>query len=639
VDVYVTATDAAGNESTATVITPIDDIPPAAPDAGLINASDATNVVAGLAGAVEASSTVTVYSDAALTTSIGSVAALADGSFSVATTGLTAGVDVYVTATDASGNESAATVITPIDDITPAAPNAGLITAYGATNVVTGSSGAVEASSTVTVYSDAALTTPIGSAAASIYGSFSVTTTVLTAGVDVYVTATDAAGNESAATVITPIADFPPLPPDATLITASDATDVVTGLAGAVEASSTVTVYRNAALTTIIGVAAALADGSFSVTTTGLTAGVLVYVTATDAASNESAATVIDPEDESPPAAPDAGLIIASDATDVVTGSAGAVEGSSTVTVYSDAALTTSIGFAAALADGSFSVTTTGLTAGVDVYVTATDAALNQSAATVITPIIEILPPTNVSAGDVPNDNGGWIYINYTLSLNDPFHSAAVEPAINYYVVGRSTTPPPEPPGGYVYQVVAFINLYDPEAGDDASVVLEVPATNDLYNYRIAAVYNPSAGVSSVLAENGEGEDGPTVVYVGKLDEGEGAFIAAAGSQSGWADAGSAAGMDNLDAYTDMTVWLEGAVSGTEMRTSLKDNGYIPVTSPYADAATVTEVPDEVVDWIYLELRESETGPTVKEASAFVTTDGSVVNLTGERAVPFRYTG
>jgi len=83
-----------------------------------------------------------------------------------------------------------------------------------------------------------------------------------------------------------------------------------------------------------------------------------------------------------------------------------------------------------------------------------------------------------------------------------------------------------------------------------------------------------------------------------------------------------------------MTILLEGAVSGTEMTASLT----VPLTSPYPDATTVVSLPDGVVDWIFLELRESLTGATVKEASAFVKTDGSVVNLSGERALPFRYT-
>jgi hypothetical protein len=257
--------------------------------------------------------------------------------------------------------------------------------------------------------------------------------------------------------------------------------------------------------------------------------------------------------------------------------------------------------------------------------------------ATGISPVITVVgtvtidPPDYIDAGDVPDDNGGWIYITYTLSTNDPFHSAAAGPAINYYVVERSTTPPPEPPDGYAYQAFAFINLYDPEDDDDASVVLEVPVTNELHNYRIAAVYNPSTSVSSVLGENSDGEsDGPTIVYVGELAAEE------SGIQSEWVNCGDIAGADNLDAYTDMTVLLEGAVSGDAM--TAMPEGVVPTTSPYTDGATVEAVPDGVVDWIYIELRESETGPAVKEASAFVTTDGSVVNLTGERALPFRYT-
>jgi len=75
-------------------------------------------------------------------------------------------------------------------------------------------------------------------------------------------------------------------------------------------------------------------------------------------------------------------------------------------------------------------------------------------------------------------------------------------------------------------------------------------------------------------------------------------------------------------------VFLEGAydTASDEMRTDLNSAGYIPLTSPYAeDPRTVDAVPDNVTDWVLVQLRTSKTGSVVVSRSAFLHKDGSIV--------------
>ena len=120
----VTATDAAENESDATTVPTIteDSIVPSAPDENKMtvqmNYPGIVDTISGGTGAVEGSATVKVYSDSQIL--IGSVSAIADGSFPAIDIGDNNHATVYVTATDAAGNESGSTAM--VNDI--AAPDA-----------------------------------------------------------------------------------------------------------------------------------------------------------------------------------------------------------------------------------------------------------------------------------------------------------------------------------------------------------------------------------------------------------------------------------------------------------------------------------------------------------------------------------
>ena len=90
--------------------------------------------------------------------------------------------------------------------------------------------------------------------------------------------------------------------------------------------------------------------------------------------------------------------------------------------------------------------------------------------------------------------------------------------------------------------------------------------------------------------------------------------------------------------FIDMIVahiesWLEGAydVASHSMRTTLRDNSWIPNQSPYdADPITVGTIPDDVTDWVLVELRETEDGPAVASKSMFLKSDGDIISTTGD---------
>ena len=84
-----------------------------------------------------------------------------------------------------------------------------------------------------------------------------------------------------------------------------------------------------------------------------------------------------------------------------------------------------------------------------------------------------------------------------------------------------------------------------------------------------------------------------------------------------------------------LKVWLDGPYSadGDSMGTDLKQAAYIPTTSPYTDARTVSAVPDNVVDWVLVELRANADSDTVAQRSFFLRKDGNLVDEDGTTTV------
>ncbi len=405
--VTVTATDAAGNVSSPTTLTAPDltDVEaPAAPVAVITAAGDAVN------GTAEAGSTVRVYdADGNL---LGSAVAGPDGRYTIPLSPpLVAGETILVTATDAAGNESAPTTLTApdfTDDQAPEPPTA-LIDATGASI-----SGIAEAGATVNVYDAGG--TLIGTGVAGTDGRYTIALAPpLTAGETVTVTATDAAGNVSQPTsaVAPDLTDT--TAPDAPTGVINDAGDSVSGTA---EVGATVNVYDAGG--TLIGTAVAGTDGRYTIPLAPpLLAGETVTVTATDAAGNESAPTTVTAPDLTDSTAPDAPTAAISAQGDAISGRA---EVGATVNVYD--ADGTLLGTAVAGTDGRYTIPLAPpLVAGEVVTVTATDAALNESAPTSATaPDLSdtTAPPSPVAAINEAGDTvSGSAEVNTTVRIYD----------------------------------------------------------------------------------------------------------------------------------------------------------------------------------------------------------------------------
>jgi large repetitive protein len=397
-----TATDVAGNTSAASAALAFtqDTVAPNAPsmaDAAIANGYVNKAAAAGqaLTGTAEAGSTVAVY-DGDLV--IGSASADANGNWSYALALPDGAHSLTATVTDLAGNTSAASaaLVFTVDTVAPDAPSmADAAIANGYVNKAAAAgqalTGTAEAGSTVAVY-DGDLV--IGSASADANGNWSYALALPDGAHSLTATATDAAGNTSAASAALAftqdtVAPNAPSMADAAIANgyvdkANDtASQVLTGTA---EAGSSVTVYDAGAA---LGATTAGADGKWSCTLGALADGShTLTATATDAAGNVSAAsaalsfTVDTQAPDAPGSLLDAAIAggyvnAANDtASQVLTGTA---EAGSTVTVYDAGA---ALGATTAGADGKWSYTLGELADGShSLAATATDTAGNVSAA------------------------------------------------------------------------------------------------------------------------------------------------------------------------------------------------------------------------------------------------------------------
>ncbi len=78
--------------------------------------------------------------------------------------------------------------------------------------------------------------------------------------------------------------------------------------------------------------------------------------------------------------------------------------------------------------------------------------------------------------------------------------------------------------------------------------------------------------------------------------------------------------------------FLEGPYRSGEMGDSLSSYGWIPTTSPYADQRQVASIPADVVDWVFLQIRQEIDGPDVVSKSVFLKKDGTLINDDGSQA-------
>ena len=450
------ATDAAGNQgasSTAFHVT-IDTVAPVAPsitafsvDSGTAGdhlTNDKTLTLSGTAGA--AGNTVEIFQDGV---SIGTTVADVGGNWSLAdASSLVDGAYQFTArATDGAGNQgplSAAFQVT-IDATAPGAPTfgsvtdnvapvIGLVADNGSSNDPTLSiDGTAEPGSTVTVY-DTDGTTVVGTGVAT-GGAGPITTSALSEGAHTLtLKATDAAGNQSAASTAFHVTIDTVAPSAPVIDSVTDDVAPVTGavadngssndptltIGGTAEAGSTVTIYDTDG-TTVLGTGVAT-GGVFTITTSVLDEGAhALTATASDAAGNQSAAStafqvIIDTSGAAvapvivsvtDDAAPVTGLVAnngsSNDPTLTIGGTA---EAGSTVTVY-DTDGTTVLGTGVATG-GAFTITTSVLGEGAHALTArATDAAGNQGAyATAFHVTIDTVAPVAPSITAFSVDSG-----------------------------------------------------------------------------------------------------------------------------------------------------------------------------------------------------------------------------------------
>jgi len=86
--------------------------------------------------------------------------------------------------------------------------------------------------------------------------------------------------------------------------------------------------------------------------------------------------------------------------------------------------------------------------------------------------------------------------------------------------------------------------------------------------------------------------------------------------------------INTTDVRVALKLFLEGPydAGGDSMKTDLNDNTFLQTTSPYADDRQVEEIPTpDIVDWVYIKLRDSSTMADVDSVSALLRNDGMVV--------------
>ncbi len=471
----ITVVDKAGNASPGSNFTlTVDSVPPAqitqftlvddaVPGLGNIAQNGFTNdtkpTLVGGVGSAEAGSKISIYDGIFL---LGTTQAQADGSWVFETPTLLNGShSLTVTATDAIGNVSNAS--TPVNftvDTLPPAPILALTVSNNvgspalASGTVTNDntpiiSGRAEAGALITVYNGAAI---VGTVTAGLDGTWSLAPSLLGDGSYVLTaTATDAAGNVSAASppFTLNIDTAAPNAPLAFTLTDSispvtggitnggatnDTRPVLAGAAGSAEANALISVYDG---TTLLGTTRALANGSWSFTpllpldNNSHT----LSVTATDAAGNVSGSSPVFnvTVDTIAPAIP--GAITVNDDIGSITGNltnggvtddtqpvlSGTVEPGAKVSIYDNGILLTTV-TANGTGQWNFQVTTPLVQGGHSFTVTATDAAGNVSlpsasfnvsvdttapaAITSFTVTDDISPVTGtLSSGATTNDN------------------------------------------------------------------------------------------------------------------------------------------------------------------------------------------------------------------------------------------
>ncbi|KAA0550799.1 BapA prefix-like domain-containing protein [Citrobacter braakii] len=414
----VTATDAAGNTSSATagfsvvvdttaptqpsISSIIDDV---GPNTGAIGANQPTNDARPtLNGTTEANARVDIYDNGSFVISV-----TADGSGNwsyTPTTALAQGTHSFtITATDSAGNtsgiSSAAAIV--VDTVAPGIPTGLAVNANGTTLT-----GVAEPNSTVIITSSGG--TVLGTATANASGNFTFTLNPpQISGQTLQVSAQDAAGNiGTAGNVLAPFTGVPPAPVIATVLddvgtitgpvaAGKTTNDTLPTLSGTAQANAIVSLYNNGVL---MGTTTADGNGIWSFTPSGALSEGNHAFTAT--ATNANGASGLSSSfsvivDTTPPTAPT--ILISADGGIV----SGVAEAGSTVTISLPGGTSVT---AIANSSGVYSVNLpVRQIEGQSLSATATDAAGNTSSPTsAIAPVLPLLAEDNVTSLPLQTD-------------------------------------------------------------------------------------------------------------------------------------------------------------------------------------------------------------------------------------------
>ncbi|WP_096156538.1 Ig-like domain-containing protein [Bacillus sp. FJAT-45066] len=260
----VKAKDTAGNESSHASVTVKDVTPPAVPQVNTV-----TNKATVVSGKTENGAIVTVK----IGTKSYSAKADSSGNYKVTVPVQNAGVEVVVSAKDASGNVSGVRKV----KVSRVAPNVPVV--KGVSNKASTVSGSAEKKATVRVK----IGTKTYSSKVDVNGNYKVTIPIQDAGASLVVTARDSAGNTSVGRTITVSRVAPNMPSVNSVYTYS------TKVTGKTEKYAVVTVK----IGTRTYNAKANAKGNYSVTIPKQKKGTGISVTAKDSKGNVSAARTI----------------------------------------------------------------------------------------------------------------------------------------------------------------------------------------------------------------------------------------------------------------------------------------------------------------------------------------------------------
>jgi large repetitive protein len=560
----------------------------------VVNGGTTNDSTPTLSGIAEANSTVTLYDGGTL---VSTVTADTSGSWSYTTTPLSDGSNhsYTIVATDTSGNVSAAsaaydlhidTTPPPVPSITAVNDNVdpvrGNVANGGYTNDTTPTlSGTGEANTIIRIYDGGTLVT---TTAADAGGNWTYTTAPLSdrSTHNYTVTATDAAGNNSAASSAYSlhIATMPPSIPvisgafdnvglvQGNVTNGGYTNDTTPALSGTAEANSTVSLYDSG---TQISTVTADGSGSWSYTPGPLSDGSAhsYTVTATDAAGNVSAASTAYTLhiDTAPPPVPS--ITGAYDNVDPTQGNvanggttndttptfSGTAEANSIVTLYNGATLVTTV---TVDAGGNWTYTPAPLAIGTNLSytATATDAVGNTSAASpVFALLIDIVPPIPVITGAY--DNVGIVQGN---------------------VASGGTTNDSTPTLSGTAEVNSTVKIYD----GATLVITTVADSSGNWGYTPTPLSNGTDHSYTATATNAGGTSPASTAYVLHIDT----FAQPPIITGAYDNVGSIQGNVPNGTYTnDTTPTLSGTAEANSTIKIYLGNGSTPVATTAADAA------------------------------------------------------